>query len=613
MSLPNSDPPYQKLIGQYTLPELCFSDKILELGIHNTESEKRNAANKLLFEIIQKNSSSTGFFLPVVIQFIEKVKISFNLSQYHFTDFERWLNQSCTESKEKITQVRGKIAGRNIPRQEYQLLFPIGMDRTFKGYHFVTAHMSPDIDTSIASFWGWVDAFSAKVAEKEHIWNLPSSTTTQTHQLFETFFGKNVLEHLPQYSEELKFLLNRESTLAQSETNTASLRDFCNGQEIKVPSNVEVISVVDHHKVSLSTSSAPVMHLGDAQSCNVLLAELAFALNDKYSIGGLTLENIESQLQILSEQPVSKKNLRCKRRLLQKKENILFNNPSFFVDPHREFTEYLFYLIAILDDTDLLSKVSTRDVNCIANLINRMSSLLNRSEIEVVDFDDIPLSPQFAKQAAKRLLQSEDLYSVYKEIYEQKERDVESDMLSAQQKSVTTFFADTKEQNGLCRVGQSKIFAKNYSQFTQCKAEICANWIERNVKNTLSKPSIDLYMHAISTVTGAEEVYSGQLQEYTHKDEMWIWIADTEQSEKHLRHFLHGFLNASVAQGIDLKVSCIGPKSKLFKEIIYSSNSAIDCICDPQKQEESHSWIVFTFKAGSLNSRKAAITPFLPK
>ena len=33
--------------------------------------------------------------------------------------------------------------------------------KVFSGTHFITAHLSPDVDTMIASFWGWMDAFGA--------------------------------------------------------------------------------------------------------------------------------------------------------------------------------------------------------------------------------------------------------------------------------------------------------------------------------------------------------------------------------------------------------------------------------------------------------------------
>ena len=47
----------------------------------------------------------------------------------------------------------------------------------------------------------------------------------------------------------------------------------------------------------------------------------------------------------------------------------------FFIHPAREFREYLCFLHAILDDTDLLTKVSSRDLECVAQFLNRLKSL----------------------------------------------------------------------------------------------------------------------------------------------------------------------------------------------------------------------------------------------
>ena len=69
------------------------------------------------------------------------------------------------------------------------------MGRKFKGSHFVVAHLSPDIDTTVASFISWMEAFACKVGEGQHIWNLPggppdSPITAQ----FEEFYGKHLFE-----------------------------------------------------------------------------------------------------------------------------------------------------------------------------------------------------------------------------------------------------------------------------------------------------------------------------------------------------------------------------------------------------------------------------------
>jgi hypothetical protein len=89
--------------------------------------------------------------------------------------------------------------GKNIPRDAYQIMFPIGMGKTYSGSHFVTAHNSPDIDTTIASFWGWVDAFGARVSEGMHIWNVPGGppySQMEITLLFSEIFGPKIFDHI---------------------------------------------------------------------------------------------------------------------------------------------------------------------------------------------------------------------------------------------------------------------------------------------------------------------------------------------------------------------------------------------------------------------------------
>ncbi len=95
---------------------------------------------------------------------------------------------------------------------------------------------------------------------------------------------------------------------------------------------------------------------------------------------------------------------------------------GLFVSPQREIVEYFHFLYAILDDTDLLSKISIRDVNCIAELINRLKTLMLGKEVEVIDLDDIPHDENFKKTAAKRILQNDEMYSLYRKVYLAKEK-----------------------------------------------------------------------------------------------------------------------------------------------------------------------------------------------
>ncbi len=61
-------------------------------------------------------------------------------------------------------------------------------------------------------------------------------------------------------------------------------------------------------------------------------------------------------------------------KLLQRRE-VAHASSTFFIHPDREALEYLHFLYAILDDTDLLSKVSTVDLECVAALFKSTQNL----------------------------------------------------------------------------------------------------------------------------------------------------------------------------------------------------------------------------------------------
>ena len=111
----------------------------------------------------------------------------------------------------------------------------------------------------------------------------------------------------------------RERDLRKNCLGTVTLRDFSNYEEVRMASYLEVISVIDHHKSSLKTFSVPTAIIGDAQSCNVLIAEIAFALNDKYSSGGLDKEQIDAQIQEILPTEHTQSTIRILQRLLQRR------------------------------------------------------------------------------------------------------------------------------------------------------------------------------------------------------------------------------------------------------------------------------------------------------
>jgi len=851
----------------FRFPHLQERCQELETKSFLSLSEKRRESkiHQLLLRLIEETATPC-FLLAAVNEFISYVLKQKWLSTYTLSQFELWLNQFSGLSHQENYLVRAKIAGRYIPRESYQSLFPIGMGKTYPGSHYVTAHNSPDLDTTIASFWGWMDAFAARVGEGLHVWNVPggpSKSQVEIQFLFYDLLGPSFFEHfaktrnalalssidlisqegmirktlqdsaqtfdyekgqsafvlvdqegyylgdwrqldvegvrkvttllnnsmrwfasyfqrqltslfskeilhktqvssfieeifslklkqaepsdeftekqkryiegylskvlkapqgwnstygefwqamqtlglsdfalfhqtltslpstdlfqegglliesrprifyhidqlvssleravqsLRSYADQLQIALAIRKevfayppqivshraeveeirskigplsylTVTQTDSNgqtlalgviqavdlakpilgTVSLRDFCNRDETKIPSYFEVISVIDHHKSALSTFSPPSALISDAQSSNALVAEVAFTINDEYSLSGFQPGDIEAQFH---QDLTNKSSYQILQRLLQK-QRVASKQDGYFVDWTREYVEYLHYLYAILDDTDLLSKVSCKDVLCVASLINRLKSLMLKKEVETISFDDIPRDEKFTQQAAKKLLQNEDMYSLYKKVYDHKELSVTENLRLCIEGSPSSIFSDTKIQNGCNRVGQTKLFAKNFPYYLEHAQEVRTIWLLEAMHFYQDRQECDLHMQLISTVPGAEDVYKNEEKVSKHQDELWLWIPQQEQAIEHLKSFLNAFRFSPAASQHPMDVEFLGDKdqtlSQIFTESFFQISQKTSTIKTPAPVA------ILRYKAGLLNSRKAMISPYLPK
>lgn len=863
-----------KHLADFSIPKYTF-DNLKEVFatfaaqdfLSLNDRQKNERVDRALLHLIQ--TSSQPFLLIAVLDYIDKINAKKILDHYTFSSFELWLNQFSGLSTEDNLAVRSKIAGKSIPRDEYQIFFPIGMGRSYPGTHFVTAHSSPDLDTTVASFWGWMDAFAAKVGQGLHIWNLPGGEPPDQVEipiLFQQFFGENIFVHLAKgrttlglssidlmtqrgvirkqtdestlsidhernqnavvlvdkrgyylgdwrnfdvegvrqvilllnnclrwfenhlhiqlislfgkqvlsakefaafipsifgikilecepakefnekqrkhvqdyltkvlgvhkgiestfeefayamegvsifefqefvqllrsfetsklfdksgrlvenrpllfnhlekvikglskaiqsirlYVEKLDVALDiktqvfgylpqvvshradleeirskmssypyltvtysdkqgrllpigivQASDLYKSALGTVTLRDFSNRDETKIPGYLEIISIIDHHKSILQTASPANIFISDAQSSNVLIAELAFSINSKYATGGMTLSEVKKQIETVKKDLSGPSQKRIIQRLLQK-QIILEREHTFYVDPEREFIEYLHFLYAILDDTDLLTKVSFRDCECVASLLNRLKSLHMKQEMEIIDFDDLYGHPEFVAKAAKRILQNSDMYSLYRKIYHSKEMQVEENFKECAKGISTKIFADTKEQNGCCHVGQTKMFGKNFASFKKYAPVLRKIWYERAVECFENHKEIDLHLHMITTIAGAEDLYSDSVWEYSHLDELWIWCPIEVQGVEHLKVFLNSFRSAPEIIYNYLEVEFLGKNAGEFDQIFKESFLSIPRTISAPK--ENVSLAILRFKAGTINSRKSMITPYLPK
>ena len=822
------------------------------------EQERSECVSAILLERLL-DDTAPPFALPAVLDYIDRVNREKILEHYTFSHFELWLNQTSGLSKEDNYRARARIVGKHIPRDAYQIFFPISSGKSYPGSHYVTAHGSPDLDTTVASFWGWVDAFGARVADGLHLWNVPGGPPEQVEisLLFNHYFGPALFEHfaknrpglsvsglelvqqkgmikketteasltsehardgnaivlvddqgyflgdwramdvegvtqvimllnsclrffennvyirlvslfsqekltqkdLPafvkavcgmtieetppaklfterqreyvdkylnkvlgvskgikssfkEFAEALtvkdfksfidaveamgnsplfdasgKLIENRSQifnylekiikalekalesfvecvnkldvalsiktevfghlpqaigyradieeirskmgaysylTVTYSDKDgrvmpmgivramdlhrpilgTVSLRDFCNREETHIPSYLEVISVIDHHKGHFTTSTPSTVTISDAQSSNTLTAEMAFAINDAYGSGGMSSAEIEAQIK-------TEKNRSVLQGLLRK-SLVAEKKGPFYIAPEREYEEYLHFLYAILEDTDLLTKVSLRDVECVARLLNRLKSLVLKQEVEVIDFNDIPRDEKFVKKAADRILRNEEMYSLYKKIYHAKEEAVEQHIGLGAQGKPSAVFADTKEQNGCCRVGQTKLFAKNFPTFSRHVKELQKLWVQGANEAYKEKKEIDLHLHMISTIASAEDLFKGKAESGNHKDELWIWIPGSESSIEHLKSFLNVFGASPAIVQNNCELEFIGENAKELDQLFTESFPLVPRRIITAVHEMGPPIAVLRFNPGSINSRKAMISPFLP-
>ncbi|MCP5509204.1 MAG: hypothetical protein H7A39_02175 [Chlamydiales bacterium] len=857
-----------KTLGDYELKLSTFKE--IDLVQFQTEEfqslnsyDKHAKINLYLTDLI-RSTPKPCFLLAAVVDFIDKICTEKIILRFNFQSYELWLNQFSGLTPDENLEIRAAIMGKRVPRDAYQVFFPIGMDKSFDGTHFVTAHASPDLDTTVASFWGWVDAFAARVGKGLHAWNLPGGSPNaqvEIDQLFFKQFGNNVFKHLAKtglsltlssydlmtqqglikkllsepalsvdhernqnaivlidqegyyigdwrnidvegvrqvimslytclswfennlhmrlislfaqkdlhlndipafmekvvkcklgectpakefapkqrqaledyfqkvlglsqglnatfqelakaledkkfatfedftlaikkfmstdlfdkqgklkedrplifahlenivkeleasmrsiqsYVEKLQaafqiktevfgfkpsYLSHRDelaeieakmasypyltvnylgdkgrhvpvgiipsTTLRKPTLGTVTLRDFSNREETKIPPYLEVISVIDHHKTELTTKAPPMLLICDAQSCNALVAELTFQINDRYSTGGMSSEQIATQLKHLASQEATSARLRLQRRLL--KRQMAHLSAGTYIDVKREYLEYLQFLHAILDDTDLLTKVSQRDVRVTAELLNRLKSLMLSQEVETVHFDDIPQGPNYTKACAKRLLTNPDLHALYSKIYLQRETHVDQEIDRLANNEPSILFEDTKIQNNCARVGQTKIFSDNYPTLSKHIDSLRATWLANAQAVYKEHPAIPLHMQMITTIASAEELFSGRELAYSHQDEIWIWIPGSELSVANLKAFLTAFRASPQASYIQ-EIEFLGPNapelSQIFKESFLPIPHTIT--------EKNLPIAVLHYTAGTINSRKAMITPYLP-
>ncbi|MCH9611974.1 MAG: hypothetical protein S4CHLAM102_04540 [Chlamydiia bacterium] len=192
---------FKEHIGDFEYSRESFSEtEEFVQEISSPEFQKKNLREKYLAisnRLVQLILDQTGpvFCFPAAIDFVSRVRKEVKFS-YRFEDFEYALSHLCELSDEEKLFVRGRIVGKHLPRECYQSLFPVGLGQVYPGAHIASAHGSPDVDTLVASFWGYMAAFGCGLSGTLQRWNLPPGPVeefTEYPLCFGQFFGSDLL------------------------------------------------------------------------------------------------------------------------------------------------------------------------------------------------------------------------------------------------------------------------------------------------------------------------------------------------------------------------------------------------------------------------------------
>ncbi|MDA8773517.1 DHH family phosphoesterase [Chlamydiia bacterium] len=372
----------------------------------------------------------------------------------------------------------------------------------------------------------------------------------------------------------------------QKEMISVSLRDFSNKTEVPITPAANVVSVIDHHKTEIHSSKPWNCIISDTESCNTIIAEHLFNQYDLYSKPYSekdTLAEITKEKKLNSEQKRTLVKL-----LLQRKET---TEQFYFVDINRELHDYELLLNAILDDTDLLSKTSIRDLMCIGELIDRIVSIQNKYRNSILrdQIDQMNSDKQTIKQT---IFKHPFMQATMKRIYTMRIEQVEEDISTLS----SGLFSDTKYMSDVS-ICQVKLFPDNIASLSKHYDKLIANWKQLL---TDSKRDTRLDILFFSTLKHKHHTNSNQTL-----DKMVIIFQQNDTARSKLMHFLNHFLTQQSLSSLKIKLNTHPNETSFFAELAHLENVTI------KGTHEMQSTITIEYPASLVNSRKKQIAPFI--
>jgi hypothetical protein len=108
-----------------------------------------------------------------------------------------------------------------------------------------------------------------------------------------------------------------------------------------------------------------------------------------------------------------------------------------------------------------------------------------------------------------------------------------------------------KEQNHSSRVGQIKLFQKNFISFDKISSKLRLVWLNLSYDYHVKHPDIDIYILMVSTLPDTTALNKDL---GSHQDEMWIWVPETDKALSRLASFLHLFSLSGHAKSLHFEV-----------------------------------------------------------
>lgn len=434
------------------------------------------------------------------------------------------------------------------------------------------------LEQAFSDLRNWCDRIEVGIIIKEEILRLKSHYISVKAELAEV---ERMLQKLswicavyPEKSGKLVPVgIITKERMAKRCLGTAALRDFSSSQEIEISKRMDVISIVDHHKCHIHSHFAPVAHISNTQACATLVTELKVALMRRAQ----TLASLQ--------------------------------NSTTWISPERVLLQNFALLLAILDDTDRLKKAGQRDLEATASLLNEILTLQ-----EAKPTDLLASHPSLEEVLAHPQMQ--DLFLM---IDEKRVSALQEEITSATtdlSNSDPALFRDTKIQNRSSRVGQIKLLPQASAHFMDHAEQLRIFWAKRAKAICQSQPNLSLHLQMISTLLNEKSCSDCP-------DMLWVWCDKNERGYEHLTHFLRGFQaseaiekekawareNPQSKSSLLVTIYALPQDAKPLKDLVFLNFYEDESRILIEEADEPH--LSIRYRAGSINSRKGLISPYL--